>query len=58
MWDKGILVEITLSRDLTTDTIKSLFDVKVYDFTKSETVTLTMGVDTSIVVSASNVISV
>ncbi len=58
MWDKGILVEITLSRDLTTDTIKSLFDVKVYDFTKSETVTLKMGVDTSIVVSASNVISV
>lgn len=58
MWDKGILVEITLSRDLTTDTIKNLFNVKVYDYTKNETVTLTMGVDTSIVVSASNVISV
>lgn len=56
-WQTGSLVEIELSRDLTTDVIKSLFRVQVYDFQKKENAYFTMGVDTDILVVSSNVIS-
>lgn len=58
IWQKGALVEVTISRDLTTDVIKNAFNVEVWDFDKQEKVTLTMGIDTSVKVMVSNVLSI
>lgn len=56
-WEHGALIELTLSRDLTTDILKEAFSFEVYVFGDNEKKVLTMGIDTDIQVIASNVIS-
>lgn len=56
-WETGSLIEIELSRDLTTDILKNVMTVAVYDYGESKMKYFTVGVDTDIKVVASNVLS-
>lgn len=57
-WSEGSLIEITVRRDLTTDVLKDALSFRLYDFSTGESKVMTMGINTDVKVSASNVISI